>query len=105
MFFNSESDADIFFVFLNQQHPNIKFTIEKQKNNQFLFLDLFITTNGDNFLTPVFCKKYAIGLYTNHISFTHFSYKMGLVKTLLHRAFVISSKWSIFHLDEDDYMR
>ena len=24
---------------------------------------------------------------------------MGLVKTLLHRAFVISSNWSIFHLE------
>ena len=28
--FNSESDADNFFVFLNQQNPKMKFTIEKQ---------------------------------------------------------------------------
>ena len=28
-----------------------------------------------------------------------FSYKVGLVKTLLHRAFSISSNWSIFHLE------
>ena len=28
-----------------------------------------------------------------------FSYKVGLVKTLLHRAFVISSNWSNFHLE------
>ena len=27
-----------------------------------------------------------------------FSYKIGLVKTLLHRSFVISSNWSIVHL-------
>ena len=27
-----------------------------------------------------------------------FSYKIGLVKTLLYRAFVTSSDWSIFHL-------
>ena len=48
-FFNSESDADKFFVFLNQKHPKIKYTIEKQTGNQLSFLDLLITSNGDNF--------------------------------------------------------
>ena len=52
--FSSESDADIFFVFLNQQHPKIKFTIEKETENQLSFLDLLITSNGDNFLTSVY---------------------------------------------------
>ena len=31
--FNSESDANKFFVFLNQQHSSIKFTTEKQTHN------------------------------------------------------------------------
>ena len=31
-------------------------------------------------------------------NFTPFSYKIGLVKTLLHQTFVISRKWSVFHL-------
>ena len=97
--FNSESDADKFFVFLNQRHSKIKFTIEKQTENQLSFLDLLITSNGNNFQTSVYRKKHSIGLYTNYLSFTPFSYKMGLVKTLLHRAFVISSIWSIFHLE------
>ena len=47
--FNCESDADKFFVFLNQRHPKIKFTIEKQTENQLSFLDLLITSNGNNF--------------------------------------------------------
>ena len=97
--FNRESDADEFFVFLNQRHPKIKFTIEKQTKNQLSFLDLLITCNGDNFLTSVYRKKHSIGLYTNYLSFTPFSYKIVLVKTLLDRAFVISSNWSIFHLE------
>ena len=33
--FNSESDADTFYEFLNKQHPNIKFTFEKQQNSQY----------------------------------------------------------------------
>ena len=36
-------------------------------------------------------------LFTNYLSFTPFSYKVGLVRTLLHRAFMISSSWFLFH--------
>ena len=42
--FNSEYDADKFFVFLNQRHRKIKFTIEKQTENQLSSLDLLITS-------------------------------------------------------------
>ena len=38
--FKSETDAERFFVFLNGQHPDVKFTIEKAKNNQLSFLDI-----------------------------------------------------------------
>ena len=95
--FNCESDADKFFEFLNSQHPNIKFTFEKQVNKQISFLDVLITNDGDQFCTSVFCKETAIGLFTNYLGFTPFSYKVGLVRTLLHRAFMISSSWFLFH--------
>ena len=65
--FNSESDADNFFVFINQQHSKI--TIEKQTENQLSFLDLVITSNEDNFLTSYYRKKHSNGLYTNYLSF------------------------------------
>ena len=70
--FSNESDADKFFVFLNQQHPKIKFTIEKQTENQLSFLHLLITSNGNNFQTSVYRKKHSIGLYTNYLRFTPF---------------------------------
>ena len=63
-FFNSESDAVNFFVFLNQQHLNMKFTTEKQTHNQLSFLDLLITNSEDNFLTSVYRKKQSIRLHT-----------------------------------------
>ena len=66
--FNRESDAGKFFVFLNQQHPKIKLTIEKQTKNQPSFLDLLITCYGDKFVTSVYRKKHSIGLYTNYLS-------------------------------------
>ena len=72
-----------FLLFLNQQHPKLTFTIEKQTENQLSFLDLLITSNGNNFLTSVYRKK-ALHWFIHYLSFTSFSYKLGLVKTLLH---------------------
>ena len=92
--FNCESDAD---KFLNTQHPNIKFTFEKQVNKQTSFLDDLITNDGYQFFTSVFLKDTAIGLFTNYLGFTPFSYKVGLVRTLLHCTFMISSSWFLFH--------
>ena len=74
-------------------HSKIKFTIEKETENQLSFINLLITSNGDNFLTSDCCKKHSIGLYTNYLRFTAFSYKIGLGKTLLHRALAISGNW------------
>ena len=100
--FNSKSDN--FFAFLNQRHsprpaPQKRLTFGKQTENQLSFLDLLVTSNGDNFLTSVYCKKHSFDLCTNHLSFTPFSYKTDLLKTLLYRGFVISSNSLTFHLE------
>ena len=96
--FNCESDAAKFFEFLNRKHPNIKITFEIQVNKQISFLDVLITNDADQFWTSVIRKETGIGLFTNYLGFTPFSYKVGLVRTLLHRAFMISSSsWFLFH--------
>ena len=95
--YNCESDADKFFEFLNTQQFNIKFAFEKQVNKQMLFLDVLITNDGDQFCTSIFCKETAVGLFTNFSGFTPFSYKVGIVRTLLHCTFMISSTWFLFH--------
>ena len=75
----------------------VQFTFEKQVNKQISFLDVLITSDWDQFCISVFRKETAIGLFTNLLGFTPFSYKVGLVRTLLHRAFMISSSWFLFH--------
>ena len=94
--FNCDVDAMKFFNYLNSRHPNIKFTFEKQNAGKLAFFDIVISNESDNYCTSVCCKKTSIGLYTNFTSFTPFSYKIGLIKTLLHRAFEISSSWNFF---------
>ena len=85
-----------FFDYLNFRHPNLEFTFEKQNAGKLAFLDIVISNESDSFCTSVCRKKTSIGLYTNFTSFTPFSYKIGLIKTLLHRAFEISSSWNFF---------
>ena len=95
--FRSEIDAENFFKYLNSKHPNIKFIMEKENNKFLPFLDVLVKNEGRSFTTSVYRKKIAIGLFTQYNSFTPFSYKIGLIKCLVHRAFKISSSYVIFH--------
>ena len=52
--FKRETDAERFLTFLNGQHPNIKFTIEKEKNNQLPFLDILNDSSSKELVTSVY---------------------------------------------------
>ena len=95
--FGNKKDAEIFFEFFNCYHKNIKFTIEKESNKFLSFLDILIKNEGNRFSTSVYRKKTSIGLFTQFHSFTPMSYKIGLIRCLIHRAFKISSSYIIFH--------
>ena len=73
-----------------------RITSEKQVNKEISFLDVLITNDGDQFCTSVFCKETAVSLFTTYLSFTPFSYNVGLVRTSLHHTFMISSSWFLF---------
>ena len=49
--FNNEQDSLNFLNFLNNRHPNSKFTIEKQINYSIAFLDIFISGMNNQILT------------------------------------------------------
>ena len=70
------------------------FLIVNQMQTKFLN-----SLSTDQFCTSVFRKQTAIGLFTNYLGFTPFSYNVGLVRNLLHRAFMISSSWFLFYLE------
>jgi len=73
-----------FFDYINSRHPNIRFTMEKERNRKLPFLDVLIDNSDTNsFLTRVYRKKTFTGLLTNYFSFTSYSYKVGLISGLL----------------------
>ena len=98
--FHSEHDAVIFFDYINSRHPNIRFTMEKELNRKLPFLDVLIDNSDTNsFLTRVYRKKTFTGLLTNYFSFTSYSYKVGLIRTLVDRAYKINNTWLGLHED------
>ena len=64
--FDNEQDSSNYLNFLNNKHPNIKFTIEKQIDHSVAFLDVFISgINNQNFIFQAYHKSTYIGLLLN----------------------------------------
>ena len=98
--FHSEQDATAFFDYINSQHPNIRFTFEKEIDHVLPFLDVLIdNTYHGCFVTSTFRKKTFTGLPTNYLSFAPLSYKIGLIRTLIDRVFKINNTWLGFYKD------
>ena len=91
--FWNESDADEFQKYLNAQHPNIKFTVEKEQNNTLPFLDVQVTRMDEEFVTGTYRKPTFSGIYSNYQSLIPTEYKFGLVTTLLYRSFELVSDY------------
>ena len=78
--FDNEQDSLIFLNFLNNRHPNIKFTIEKQNNHSIAFLDVFISgINNQNLTLQIYHKS-----------------KISLIKCLIDRLLKICNNWTCF---------
>ena len=95
--FNSYSQVLKFVDYMNHQYPNIKFTFEVEKSNNFCFLDVTICRANNKFTTSVFRKPTFSGVFTNFDSFIPVSYKHGLVNTLIFRFFKNCSCYEKLH--------
>ena len=61
--------------------------MEKETKKFLPFLDVLVLNQVRVFTTSVYRKKTSIGPFTQYNSFTPFSYKIGFIKCLIHRAF------------------
>lgn len=96
---HSEHDAILFFDYVNSRHPNISFSMEKEAHHKLPFLDVLVDNNDPySLLTRDYSKKTFTGLLNNYFSFI-FSYKVGLIRTLVDRAYKINNSWLGLHED------
>ena len=88
----SNSYASDLLKIFNSIHPSLHFTCESEANNSISFLDVNCTRRPDGSVqTSVFRKSTWTGLYTSFYSFVPKSYKIGLIKNLVHRSVRICS--------------
>ena len=71
---------------MNNLHPNIRFTVESEKNNQLAFLDISMCRRADGSIQrAIYRKSTWTGQYMHFHSFTPIAFKRGLVRTLFAR--------------------
>ena len=75
----------------NKKKTHLKYTLEKESNKFFSFLDILIKNERNRFPKLVYPKKASIRLLTQFNSFRIMSYKIGLVRRLIYRTFKSSS--------------
>ena len=97
LFFKDISKSTELLANLNNKHPNIKFTEEREtlaesESYELPFLDVLVTRNVDNGIqTDVYRKKTFTGTYLHWTSLSPRDYKIGLINCLLDRAYRICS--------------
>ena len=87
-----ESSAEQILTFLNEKHPNIKFTIEHENNKKLPFLDTQVYRKDLTYHTTIFRKKTFTGVYLNWTSLTARRYKLSLIYCLLDRIWRVCSE-------------
>ncbi|MEL6606571.1 MAG: reverse transcriptase domain-containing protein, partial [Cyanobacteria bacterium J06614_10] len=97
LMFKEYADVAKFLEYLNGKHPNIRFTCEIENNGKLPFLDILICKNNGNISTSVYRKPTFTGLGLSWFSFCPDIYKVNSIKTLLNRAYNISSNYLVLH--------
>ena len=97
--FKHKNHVPLFLNYINSQHRNIKFTYETENNNSISFLDVKVERSNDGFVTSVYRKPTFSGQGTSYFSFCSFLFKVNAIKTLIYRAFKISSNY--FKMNEE----
>ena len=78
---------------LNGFHKDIQFTHEVEKNNNIAFLDVKIVRKQDGkFITSIYRKDTVTNLYINWKAFSPKSWKIGTLKGMFRRAFLVCSE-------------
>ena len=94
--FSRPHHPEQFLSYLNSKHPNINFTLEYPTGNSLPFLDCNVSFSNGTFSTSVYRKATFTGLGTNFNSYVHSGFKLNAIRTLIHRAYHLSSSYILF---------
>ena len=95
--FDNSEQATNFLTYMNNRHPNIKFTMEVENDNKLPFLDLLIEKSETTLNVNIYRKPSYTDLGVNFLSACYMKYKLNTFKTFFHRAYKLTSNYLNFH--------
>ena len=82
---------------INNSHPNLAFTIEREVDGSLPFLDMQIIHNDSFILSTWYSKPTDTGLILNYHFLALRRYNKSVVSGFVHRIFRACSTWKHFH--------
>ena len=82
---------------INNIHPSLQFTIEREKYSSISFLDMLINRSGTRLSSKWYTKPTDTGLTMNFHALAPAKYKRSVVTGLIHRIHRACSTWQNFH--------
>ena len=82
---------------INNLHPSLKFTVEREKNSSIPFLDMEIHQTQGRLTSIWYTKPTDTGLMMNFHAMAPVKYKRSVVSGFVHRIFRSCSNWINFH--------
>ena len=88
--------ATMFLTTLNGLHPSLSLTMELSVDDKIPSIGIDIIKNGTKLETEVYRTPTNTGLLLHFHSYTDKRFKNSLLKTMLHRAYALSSTTEAF---------
>ncbi len=82
---------------INNLHPSLQFTCERETNNSIAFLDMLICRSEGKLTSTWHNKSTDTGLTMNYHALAPQKYKRSVVSGLVHRIYHACSTWENFH--------
>ena len=89
-------EVDTILLKVNQLHPKLEFTIERESEQKIAFLDLALEHIGNRVTSSWYKKPTDTGLCLNYRACAPKKYKRNLVEGTIHRINHTTSSWSAF---------
>ena len=95
--FREKAHISKFLIYLNARHQNLKFTCEIEENRKLPFLDCMLERRDNDFISTVYRKPTFTGQGLHYLSYAIRLFKINSIRTLVHRAYCVSSSMTGFH--------
>ena len=94
--FNTQTEAEEFFNFLNSIEDSLQFTMENSVNNSLNFLDTKITLKSPEIQIQYYMKPTNTGIYMPVSAYAPQRYKIAAIRSLFYRALKICSSSNLY---------